>query len=124
MRDFLQDLKFSFRLLAKSPGFAAAAISVLALGIGLNTAMFSFVHALIFQPRPYPEPDRIVQIYTHDEKQPDRYRAFDYPAYRELRDRPDVFSGVLAHHISQVGVGEPGGDVRRAFSDIVSANFF
>ncbi|HWA28931.1 MAG TPA: ADOP family duplicated permease [Lacunisphaera sp.] len=124
MPDFLQDLKFSLRLFAKSPGFTAAAIAVLALGIGLNTAMFSFVHALIFQPRPYPEPDRIVQIYTHDEKQPDRYRAFDYATYRELRDRPDVFSGVLAHHISQVGVGEPGGNVRRAFGDIVSANFF
>lgn len=124
MPDFLSDLKFSLRLLARTPGFSLAAIAVLALGIGLNTAMFSFVHALIFQPRPYPEPDRIVQIYTHNEKQPDRYRAFDYPAYRELRDRPDVFRGVLAHHISQVGVGEPGGDVRRAFGDIVSSNFF
>lgn len=124
MRDFLPDLKFSFRLLAKSPGFTAAAIGVLALGIGLNTAMFSFVHALIFQPRPYPEPERIVQIYTHDEKQPDRYRSFDYATYRELRDRPDVFSGVLAHHIAKVGVGESDRDVRRAFGDIVSTNFF
>jgi predicted permease len=124
MNTLLQDLKFSLRLLARTPGFTLAAITVLALGIGLNTAMFSFVHALIFQPRPFPEPDRIVQVYTHDEKQPDRYRAFDYATYRELRDRPDVFSGVLAHHISQVGVGESGGDVRRAFGDIVSANFF
>ena len=76
MSTFLQDLKYSLRLLAKSPGFAAAAIAVLALGIGLNTAMFSIVNALAFSPRPFPEPERVVQLYTQDEKDPAAFRAF------------------------------------------------
>ena len=55
MSTFLQDLKYSLRLLAKSPGFAAAAVAVLVLGIGLNTAMFSIVNALAFSSRPFPD---------------------------------------------------------------------
>src|SRR5688572_15220879 len=123
MHAFLQDLKFSLRLLARTPGFALAAISVLALGLGLNTAMFSAIHALVFSPRPFPEPEQVVQLYTQDKKQPDEYRAFSHPAYLELRQRPDLFTGVLAHSIGMVGIGE-GAESRRTFVGIVSADYF
>ncbi len=123
MSTFLQDLKYSLRLLVKSPGFAAAAVAVLALGIGLNTAMFSIVNALAFSPRPFPEPERVVQLYTQDEKDPGKFRAFSYGSFRELRDRKDVFSGVLAHTMAMVGVGEGKGN-RRTFGSLVSSNYF
>ncbi len=123
MNTLLQDLKFSLRLLGKSPGFTAAAITILALGIGLNTAMFSVIHALAFSARPFPEPDRIVQLYTQDKKQPDNYRAFTYDTWRELRGRSDQFSGVLAHTLSLVGIGE-GAESRRTLVGIVSSNYF
>jgi predicted permease len=123
MHAFLQDWKFSLRLLAKTPGFTLAAVTVLALGIGLNTAMFSVIHALIFNARAFPEPERVFQLYTRDTKRPDEYRAFSHPTYDALRQQSDVFTGVLAHNLSMVGVGE-GAESRRTFAGIVSANYF
>jgi predicted permease len=119
----LQDLRFALRLLAKSPAFTVAAIAVLALGIGLNTGMFTFIHALAFSPRPFADPGRIVQLYTQDRKNPESYRQFSYPLWRELSARGDLFAGVLAFTHTVVGVQE-GGETRRAFSSLVSANYF
>jgi predicted permease len=117
------DFRFAFRQLWKAPGFTVAAVAVLALGIGVNTAIFSLVNVMVFQPPAYERPAEIVQLFSQDKKDPKNFRAFSYPTYSDIREQNTVFSGLLAHDDTVVGVGEKG-NFRRAVVDIVSSNYF
>jgi predicted permease len=119
----INDFRFAFRQLWKSPSFTIAAVTVLALGIGVNTAIFSLVNVMVFQPPPYKQPAEIVQLFSQDKKDPKNFRTFSYPTYCDIRDQNTVFSGLLAHDDSLVGIGEKG-NFRRAVVDIVSSNYF
>jgi len=119
----LSDFKFAFRTLTKTPGFTAAAVTVLALGIGANTAVFSLVHALLFAPPSYSRPAEIVQVFSQDKKNPKTFRGFSYPAYQEIRSKNSVFTGTMAYNLAMVGIGEKE-NTRRAFATLVSANYF
>ncbi len=123
--DIIGDVRTSLRQLARTPGFTAGAVAVLALGIGLNAAVFSLSHALVFAGRPFTDPDRIVQLYSRHTKEPDSYRAFNYGAYRVIDDHRNVLSGVAAHTMSMVGVRSAAtADPRRTFAGFVSGNYF
>ena len=63
------------RVLAKRPGFTAAAVLVLALGIGANTAIFSLVNAFLLKPLMVHKPEELVGLYSRDARKPDKYRA-------------------------------------------------
>src|ERR1700748_2076083 len=119
----IQDFRFAFRQLWKSPGFTAAAVVVLALGIGVNTAIFSLVDVMVFQPPGYQRPNEVIQVFSQDKKDPHNFRSFSYPTYCDVRDQNTVFSGLLAHDDAVVGIGEKG-NFRRSVVDIVSSNYF
>lgn len=125
LHDILGDLKTSLRQLGRTPSFTAAAVVVLALGIGLNAAVFGLAHTLAFAGRPFAEPDAIVQIYSRHATEPDSYRAFSHGAFEVLEARRDVFRGVMAHTLGTVGLRTSAtGEPRRAFAGFVSSNYF
>jgi predicted permease len=119
----IQDFRFAFRQLWKAPAFTIAAVTVLALGIGVNTAIFSLVNVMLFQPPVYARPAEVVQLFSQDKKDPKSFRGFSYPTYRDVREQNTVFSGLVAHDDLIVGLGEKG-NTRRSVADMVSANFF
>ena len=124
MSDLLQDLRYSVRLLLKTPGFSLTAILVLALGIGANAAIFSLVNTLLLKPVVGSgRPGQVVGIYAQDRTRPDSYKTFSYPAYVDVRDRSTSFSQVMAFTLAFVGLGE-GEATRRTFGSIVTGNYF
>jgi putative ABC transport system permease protein len=62
MNSLLQDLRYAIRMLMKAPVFTAVAVATLAIGIGLNTAMFSVVHTVLMKPLPFGQPDRLIAV--------------------------------------------------------------
>src|SRR5437667_182544 len=119
----IQDFKFAVRQLLKAPGFTTAAVIVLALGIGANTAVFSLVQTLFFAPPAYTRPSELVQVFSQDKKSPKTYRGFSYPTYQDIRAQNSVFTDTMAYNLALVGIGQKG-DTRRAFGAIVSSNYF
>src|SRR5450755_3639376 len=119
----IQDFKFAVRQLIKAPGFTIAAVIVLALGIGANTAVFSLVHTLFFAPPAYSHAKEVVQVFSQDKKNPKTYHSFSYPTYRDIREQNNVFTDAMAYNLALVGIGQKG-DTRRAFAAIVSSNYF
>src|SRR6184192_4567896 len=101
----IQDFKFATRQLLKAPGFTIAAVIVLALGIGANTAVFSLVHTMFFAPPPYAKPHEVVQVFSQDKKNPKTFRGFSYSTYRDIREQNSVFTDVMAYNLAMVGLG-------------------
>src|SRR5438094_3442259 len=119
----IRDLKFAFRQLFKAPAFLISAVTVLALGIGVNTAVFTLVNRLFFAPPAYANPHEMVQLFSQDKKDPKKFRGFSYPTYLDIREQNTVLSDVMSFNLALVGLGQKG-DTRRAFAAIVSSNYF
>ena len=88
LEEFLHDLRYGRRLLAKNPGFTLIAIVTLALGIGANTAIFSVVNAFILRPLPYGDADRLVMV---DSQERGQSRGVSFPDYEDWRRQNNVF---------------------------------
>jgi len=120
--DLRGDLSHTFRMLARSPAFAAAAVTSLALGIGANTLAFSAVHALVLKPLPIDRPSEVVFL------QPiGSIVGVSFPNYRDLRDRTVTFSGLAGYRISPMNIdtGAAGGaPPARAWGYLATGNYF
>ena len=92
MLGFLASVRYSLRLLLKSPGFTVTAVLILGFGIGANTAVFSLIDSVLLTPPPYPEPDRMVTISMPSESAPDE--MFDYPDYLDYVANQHTFSAL------------------------------
>jgi len=110
-------------MLLKAPGFTTSAATVLALGIGVNTAVFSLVNTLFFAPPSYAKPHEMVQLFSQDKKDPKKFRGFSYPTYLDIREQNTVFSDAMSFNLALIGLGQKG-DTRRAFSAVVTSNYF
>lgn len=129
MDSVLQDIRYAWRQLIKSPGFTAVAVITLALGIGANTAIFGLLDQALLRSLPVKDPDRLVilkyqgSFSGHTRSRTDEKFYFSYPMYRDLRDRNTVFSGVIATLDAEVGVqwhNQP----ELVAAEVVSGNYF
>ena len=121
METLWQDLRYGFRVLRASPGFAAVAVLSLALGIGANTSIFSVVNAALLRPLPVTEPDRLVFVFNGNTAEP--WGVSSYPDYQDYRDQNEVFSGMLTY--SSITLSARVEDQTDLISgSIVSGNFF
>ena len=117
----IQDLIYGLRWLRKNPGFTVLAVLMLAVGIGVNTAMFSVINAVLLQPLPYPEPDRIVWM---NESGPEvANRQVSYPNFVDWRARNSVFESMSTFRGWSVNI--TGTDKPEALdARIVTADYF
>lgn len=122
MSDLVGEVRYSVRSLLRSRPVTITALVTLALGIGLNTAIFSLVKSLFFDVVPVAEPEELVAIYTTDEKNPG-YLQVSWPNYLDIREQTEALSDVLAYQL--VGAHISDGDAPRVeFGLLVTSNYF
>jgi putative ABC transport system permease protein len=103
-----QDVRYAIRALLRTPVFTLIAIATLALGIGANSAIFSVVNAVLLQPLPFPDSDRLVQVYAVGPRE--GRMPLSYPDYLDIREKKRSFTGVAAltpRGYSLTGKGDP-----------------
>src|SRR5215813_4416090 len=118
-----QDLRYGLRMMLKNPGFATIAVLTLALGIGANTAIFSVVNVLLFKPLPYPDSERLMQLYKFNTARERESPMWEYPKFEMLRDQNRSFDLVAAFYNNSAtitGDEEP----ERVNFEFVSASYF
>jgi predicted permease len=119
----VQDFKFAFRQLIKTPGFTAIAVLTLAVAIGVNSAIFALVNGVILRPVVPLRPAEVVNVFTARQGAAHDYRPFSYNEFSALQENSDVFSDVAATAFALAGIGRDEG-MRRSFVFLTSSNFF
>src|SRR5213595_3969053 len=94
-----QDIRYAFRNLRKTPGFATVAIITLALGIGASTAIFSVIDNIMMEPFPYPDAQRFMSVQIHDTErnEPGGRAGFSGPEFLDYVEQNRVFDRVIAN---------------------------
>ena len=123
----MNDLKFAFRQLRNSPGFSVLAIVTLAIGIGLNTAIFSLINDLFLRGLPFKEPSRVVHLFEGDKSRDLVDIGVSAPRYEHFRDGQTLFDGFAGENFflfTLTGLGDPvqvfGGRVTSSYFDVLS----
>ena len=119
----MNDLRFAMRQIRKSPGFTSLAVITLAIGIGMNTAIFSLIQDLFLRGLPFSEPERVVRIYGESKERDLRQMPFSVPKFWHYREGQTVFSSIAAdwgNGFIMTGSGEP----IQLLGGNVTANYF
>jgi putative ABC transport system permease protein len=119
----MNDLRYALRMLLKSPGFSFIAIATLALGIGLNTSIFSLINDLFLRDLPFKEPGRVVHMYSNARERNLLELAISAPRFQHYRDAQTIFDGFGAKNVfafTLTGLGDP----VQIFGGRVTANYF
>jgi predicted permease len=122
MSTLLQDLRYTFRQLRRNPGFTAVAVLTLALGIGINTIVFSLVNGFLLRPLPAADPSQLVALWSQDKKEGST-DAVSYPDYVDYRDQAQVFSGLAAQSGTPLSLGA-GDRPEMVWGEMVTGNYF
>jgi hypothetical protein len=117
IEELRQDVRYVFRTLRRSPGFTAAAVLSLALGIGANSAVFSVINDLILKPLPIAQPAEVYFV------QPQYNPNHSFPNYRDLRDRNRTMSGMAAYRVATLSLENPAG-AQRLWGYLATGNYF
>jgi predicted permease len=123
MRTLLQDLRYGLRMMAKSPGFTFLVVLMLALGIGANSTIFSWINSTMLTPIPGVSRTSDLVAVMRGERSEHPTPPFSYPDYADLRARTQSLSGLLAYHedfVSLTGTGKP----ERIYAAYISADYF
>jgi len=118
----MNDLRFAFRQLAKSPGFTVVAVLMLALGIGLSTSSFSMANAFLLRNVPYPDADRLVRVFGTSRQT--QTGGFSPGNASEVRATATSFSAAALYNGDNYSLGEPGQPAEQVYGMAASANFF
>jgi predicted permease len=119
----MNDIRFAFRKLRQSPAFTTIAVITLALGIGLNTAIFSLINDLFLRGLPFKEPSRVVHLYGGDKARDLVDIGISAPRYQHFRDGQTIFDGLAAENFfafTLTGLGDP----VQIFGGRLTSNYF
>jgi predicted permease len=120
----IQDFRFAFRQLIKSPGFTIIAVITLALAIGVNSAIFALINGVVLRPMVPVRPQEVVNVFTARQSANHDYRQFSFTEFRELRENgKEVFADLAALEFAVAGIGSEH-EMRRSFAFLTSENFF
>ena len=120
----MNDFRFAVRQLCKSPGFTSVAIITLALGIGVNSAIFALVNGVVLRPVIPLRAEEVVNVFTARQNASRDYRQFSHTEYRDLRENSgDLFVDLAALEFAVAGIGRDH-EMRRSFAFLTSENFF
>jgi putative ABC transport system permease protein len=117
MEDLIKDLRYAIRSLAKRPGFTLVAVLTLALGIGINTTVFSLANSVFLRQLPVASPQNLVWVFS------DRDNPSSYPEYLEYQNQTALFDGVLAYDWVPLNLAGDG-QAQRVQGALVSGNYF
>ncbi|HTT34144.1 MAG TPA: ABC transporter permease [Methylomirabilota bacterium] len=122
LESLLQDLRFGFRMLRKSPGFTAVAVLTLALGIGANTAIFSVVNGVLLNPLPYPHSEQLITL--HESKPNFATGSISYPNFLDWQKNNRTFSSMAIQRGNSSLILTGLGEAEQANVVFVSSDYF
>src|SRR5262245_23910973 len=123
MQTLWQDFRFGLRMMAKTPGFTLIVVLSIALGIAVNTSVFTMINGMLFKPMPVKQPERLVALYTTEPNEP-YPGAFSYLDYVNYRDHSEVFRDLFIHYTTQLSLKRNDGLAEMVSGELVTGNYF